>query len=189
MQRKMCVTQNTDGGRHIFGFEKMKLTLFIVLMAILVSSPVAGVPADTAADAAPKVIILSYHKTDGRRYPQAWYDFQLEEDGRFMLTNSTNRSQREALRAEVPAYVADSLAQIVREEKMSKYKEHYTQPHKILDGTSWSLYVRMDDKTSFSSSGYMAWPKGDGLERLNTYLGNLWKLVEGQAEVIDLWER
>ena len=140
-------------------------------------------------EAAQKVIILSYHKTDGRRHPQAWYDFQLEEDGRYMLVNSTNRYQREALRAEVPAYVADSLAQIVREEKMSKYKEHYTQPDTILDGTSWSLYVRLDDQTSFSSSGYMAWPKGDGLERLNTYLGNLWKEVEGKAEVIDLWER
>ena len=155
----MCVTQNTDSG----GGAKM--------------------------EAVRKVIILSYHKTDGRRYPQAWYDFQLEKDGRYMLINSTNRSPKEALRAEVPAYVADSLAQIVREEKMAKYKESYTHPHKILDGTSWSLYVRLDDKTSFSSSGYMAWPKGDGLERLNSYLGNLWKEVEGQAEVIDLWGR
>ncbi len=164
------------------------LTVLIILMALLVSSPVTGASTDADSEAAPKVIILSYHKTDGRRHPQAWYDFQLEKDGRYMLTNSTNRSPKEALRAEVPAYVADSLAQIVREEKMGKYKEHYTQPHKILDGTSWSLYVRLDDKTSFSSSGYMAWPRGDGLQRLNTYLCNLWKEVEGKAEVIDLWE-
>ena len=137
-------------------------------MALLVSSPVTGASTDADSEAAPKVIILSYHKTDGRRHP--------------------HRSPKEAWRAEVPAYVADSRAQIVREEKMGKYKEHYTQPHKILDGTSWSLYVRLDDKTSFSSSGYMAWPRGDGLQRLNTYLCNLWKLVEGQAEKIDLWE-
>ena len=181
MQRKIWATQITNS-------EIRMLTVLIILMALLVSSPVTGASTDADSEAAPKVIILSYHKTDGRRHPQAWYDFQLEKDGRYMLINSTNRSPKEALRAEVPAYVADSLAQIVREEKMGKYKEHYTQPHKILDGTSWSLYVRLDDKTSFSSSGYMAWPRGDGLQRLNTYLCNLWKLVEGQAEEIDLWE-
>ena len=104
------------------------LTVLIILMALLVSSPVTGASTDAVSEAAPKVIILSYHKTDGRRHPQAWYDFQLEKDGRYMLINSTNRSPKEALRAEVPAYVADSLAQIVREEKMGKYKEHYTHP-------------------------------------------------------------
>ena len=105
-----------------------------------------------------------------------------------MLVNSTNRSPKEALRAEVPAYVADSLAQIVREEKMSKYKEHYTQPYTILDGTSWSLYVRFDDKTSCVSSGYEAWPEGDGLKKLQAFLREVWLQVEEKAEEIDLWK-
>ena len=156
--------------------------ILIVLMSLLVC------PCTSASqpDARPKVITLSYHKTDGRRYPQAWYDFRMEENGSYTLVNSTNRSLEKGLQAVVPADVADSLAQIVREEKMTKYKEHYKPPFEILDGTSWSLYVRFEDKTSLSSSGYMAWPRGDGLKRLNNYLDNLWKQVEGQAEEINL---
>ena len=167
---------------------KMKLTVFIILMALLVSSPVAGAPTDTVADAAPKVIILSFHKSDGRVWPDAWYDFQLEKDGRYTLSNSTQRSRTRAMKAEVPAYVADSLAKIVIEENMKDYEYSYKPPFQVLDGTTWSLYVRFDDKTSCVSSGYEAWPEGNGLKRLQEYLREVWQQVEENAEEIDLWK-
>ena len=164
------------------------LTVFIILMALLVSSPVAGAPTDIVVDAAPKVIILSFHKSDGRTWPDAWYDFQLEKDGRYTLSNSSLRSRTRAMKAEVPAYVADSLAKIVIEENMKDYEYSYKPPFQVLDGTTWSLYVRFDDKTSCVSSGYEAWPEGNGLKRLQEYLREVWLQVEEKAEEIDLWK-
>jgi len=180
LQRKMWTAQ--------FHIVKRMLTAFIILMALLTSSPVVGASADTTSAAAPKVIILSYHKSDGRTWPDAWYDFQLEKDGRYTLSNSTQRSRTKAMKAEVPADVADSLAKIVIEENMKDYEYSYKPPFQVLDGTTWSLYVRFDDKTSCVSSGYEAWPEGNGLKRLQEYLREVWLQVEEKAEEIDLWK-
>ena len=142
-----------------------------------------------AANPSPKkVVSLSYHQTSDNEQPDTWFDLRVDKEGVCTLTNCTRRSQREALRAVVPAEVADTLAQIVKDEKMERYKDHYEPPFTVYDGWQWSLYIRFDDKSSISSGGHMECPSGDGLKRLEEYLNEVWAQVdESQAEIVDIW--
>ena len=156
----------------------------MALMALLsISSNAKPAAGDT-----PRVVSLSYHQTSSNAWPDLWYDFRREDDGTYTLTNCSRRSKREALRAVVPAEVADTLAQIAKEEKMDKYKSYYAPPFQVYDGWQWELHISFDNKTSLSSSGHMARPDGDGLDRLENYLKEVWSQVdESQAEVVDVW--
>ncbi len=135
-----------------------------------------------------KVVSLSYHQTSTFAQPDVWFDLRVDKDGICTLTNSSRRLRTEALRAVVPAEVADSLAKIAREEKMDKYKDYYAPPFQVCDGWQWSLYIYFDDKSSISSSGHMECPSGEGLKRLEEYLNEVWSQVdETKAEIVDIW--
>ena len=167
LQRKIC--------------EPFMRRILIVLMTFLFSSCMAHSSAEL-----PRVVSLHFHKTNCSAIPEIWFDFKMDEDGSCTLINCSGRSEYEALQAIVPAKVADSLAKIAKEEKMTKYKEHYRPPFQVYDGWQWSLYIRFEDKTSCSSSGHMERPRGEGLKRLVEYLNEVWKQVEDKAETIDI---
>ena len=156
-------------------------TVLLVLMALTSLS--------SSANPSPKkVVSLSYHERSSMVEPTIWYDFEMAKDGSCTLTNSSGRSQKEALRAVVPAQVAERLAQIAEEEQMDKYEYHYEPPFQVYDGWQWELHVYFDDKSSISSSGHMKRPNGDGLKRLENYLNEVWSQVdENQAETVDIW--
>ena len=141
------------------------------------------------ADAsAPKVTALHFQETSSNEVPDVWFDFKTEKDGTCTLTNCTRRFPKEALRAVVPAEVADTLAQIAKEEKMDKYKSYYAPPFQVYDGWQWNLYIRFDDKTSIISSGRMERPSGEGLKHLENYLKEVWTQVdESKVEIVDIW--
>jgi hypothetical protein len=160
----------------------MRKSLVIILfMSLLIPS--------CAANTSPrKVVSLSYHQTSANEWPDIWFDLRMDKDSVYTLTNSSRRSKREALRAVVPAEVADNLAQIAEEEQMDKYEYYYEPPFPVYDGWQWSLYISFDDKSSVSSSGHMESPRGDGLKRLEEYLKEVWaKVDESQAEIVDIW--
>lgn len=56
--------------------------------------------------------------------------------------------------------VFDSLQQIVLKHKMYRYEGQYQPQFTILDGQSWSLYVKYASKKTISAGGYMAGPDG-----------------------------
>ena len=135
-----------------------------------------------------KVVSLSYHERSSMVEPTIWFDFNVAKDGVCTLTNSSGRSPMEALRAVVPAKVAKHLAQIVKDEKMDKYKDYYEPPFQVYDGWQWKLHIYFDDKSSISSSGHMERPNGEGLKRLEEYLNEVWSQVdENQVETVDIW--
>ena len=170
LQRKMYGMNN-----HI-----IKNVLFVLMALVSLSC--------NANQSPKKVVSLSYHQTSSNAWPDVWFDLRVDKEGVCTLTNCTGRSQREALRAVVPAEVADSLAKIAQEEKMDKYESYYAPPFQVYDGWQWSLYIRFDDKSSISSSGHMERPNGDGLKRLEEYLKEVWaKVDESQAEIVDIW--
>ena len=158
-----------------------KSIALIVLMSLVIPS--------CMADQSPKkVVSLKYHERGSMVEPTIWFDFEMTKDGSCTLTNSSGRSRKEALRAVVPAEVADSLAKIAQEEKMDKYESYYAPPFQVYDGWQWSLYISFDDKSSVSSSGHMESPRGDGLKRLEEFLKEVWSQVdESQAEIVDIW--
>ena len=56
--------------------------------------------------------------------------------------------------------VFDSLQNIVLKHKMYYYTGHYQPEFDILDGQSWSLYVKYASRKTISAGGYMAGPDG-----------------------------
>jgi hypothetical protein len=64
----------------------------------------------------------------------------------------------------------DSFKQIIIEEKMYKYKEHYRPSMEVLDGEGWHFAAKFSDGTRIYSSGSNAWPRGNGLGRIQGYL-------------------
>lgn len=72
--------------------------------------------------------------------------------------------------------VFDSLQQIVKKHKMYKYKGNYRPVFDILDGKSWSLYVKYASGKTISANGYMDGPRGyrDAFEDIQNCL-NHWK--------------
>ena len=135
-----------------------------------------------------KVVSFSYHQTSANEQPDVWFDLRMDKDGVCTLTYCSRRSLKEALRAVVPAEVAERLAQIAEEEKMDNYKNYYEPPFTVYDGWQWKLHIYFDDKSSISSGGHMERPSGEGLQRLEDYLNEVWSQVdESQAETVDIW--
>lgn len=56
--------------------------------------------------------------------------------------------------------VFDSLQVMVQKYKMYNWSGHYQPEFDIMDGTSWSLYVRYASRKTISAGGYMAGPDG-----------------------------
>ena len=56
--------------------------------------------------------------------------------------------------------VFDSLQAIIQQQKVYTWSGHYQPEFDILDGTSWSLYVKYKSRKSISAGGYMAGPDG-----------------------------
>lgn len=158
------------------------LTYIMLLNMALFSSSCAG-------ENARKTVWLGYHEYTSAAYATVHYDFQQESDGGFTLINCANRSPEEALIAIVPDKVADRLAEIVAEEKMSRYRKEYRALTHMEDGTSWDLSIQFEDGSTISSSGYSKRPRGNGLQGLKAYLDSVWEQVKDSARTVNLYEK
>ena len=69
---------------------------------------------------------------------------------------------------------------IIEEEKMYTFKERYLPSMEVLDGEGWSFDAKFADGSSIDSHGSNAWPKGNGLGRIRSYME---QLVEDGIEV------
>lgn len=67
----------------------------------------------------------------------------------------------------------EKLKQIIVEEKMMKYKEHYRPVFEVLDGYMWHFEATFSEGARVYSSGSNARPGGDGLNRVREYLTEL----------------
>ena len=142
-----------------------------------------------ASENARQVAWLGYHEYASAAYAAVHYDFQQESDSSYTLINCANRSPEEALIAIVPDEVADRLAEIVAEEKMSRYREEYRPLTHMEDGTSWDLSIQFGDGSTVTSSGYSKRPRGNGLQRLEAYLDEVWEQVKDSARTVNLYEK
>ena len=78
-------------------------------------------------------------------------------------------------RVNVDARAMDRLCEIIKEEKMYKYKQHYDPPVQVLDGYTWLFSAEFAGNQSIYSGGSNALPGGDGLERIRDLFKELVK--------------
>ena len=133
------------------------------------------------AKAVPETPIASmeYRVDNATRYPTLHFILRRDDDGRYWLTNASNCDPELAHAIEVPASFAEQLKQIVVEERMLAYKEHYIswRHRHVCGGDMWRFNLSfVDSDTAIASSGYMVYPKGNGLNRIEQLCRQQWPL-------------
>ena len=100
------------------------------------------------------------------------YEGRVKQDsnGNFVLT-AMKENYGPLFQKQISKEAVDSFKQIIIEEKMYKYKEHYRPSMEVLDGEGWHFAAKFSDGTRIYSSGSNAWPpRGNGLGRIQGYL-------------------
>ena len=123
---------------------------------------------------------MEYRVHNATRYPTRHFILRRDTDGHYRLTNGTNCDIENAPTIEVPASFAHQLRQIVTEERMLSYKESYNsfRHRHVCGGSSWRLSIRfVDSDTAVESSGYMVYPKGNGIERMEQLCRETWETM------------
>lgn len=128
------------------------------------------------------ITYFSYSKGGGmRRFDGFKYLVEATKDGRAHFRFNEDYPDEKDFTID-DCSVFDSLQQIVLKHKMYKYDGHYKPDFDILDGQSWSFYVKYASGATISAGGYMAGPNGygDAFQEVRDCLDH-WK--ETQAEV------
>jgi len=122
------------------------------------------------------IAFMEYRVDNATRYPTFHFILRLDADGQYRLTNGTNCDPELAHAIEVPASFAEQLKQIVVEERMLAYKEHYIswRHRHVCDGDMWRFNLSLADSTAVASSGFMKYPKGNGLNRIEQLCRATW---------------
>ena len=105
---------------------------------------------------------FSFSNSGGmRRFSGFRYQIETTEDNKVhFLFNEGYPDEKEFTLDDHSVF--DSLQKIVVKHKMYKYSGHYQPKFDILDGHSWSLYIKYASKKKIDAGGYMAGPDGYG---------------------------
>ena len=141
----------------------MKKCMFYMIAGIL-SLIGCGTPEPTGE-------LLSVDYTHSGTMAGYIYEGRVKQDsnGNFVLT-AMKENYGPLFQKQISKEAVDSFKQIIIEEKMYKYKEHYRPSMEVLDGEGWHFAAKFSDGTRIYSSGSNAWPRGNGLGRIKGYL-------------------
>lgn len=107
-----------------------------------------------------------------------YYKVELAEDGSVRISYSNEGRWGPIKVYRGPADALETIDKMIADGKLNKLHKEYKNPMHILDGWSWSLYIRYE-KGSIDSGGYMAKPSQGlwaAIEGINAYIDTL--LVE-----------
>ena len=128
------------------------------------------------------ITAMEYCVDNATRYPTCHFVLRMDEDGRYWLTNGTGCDIENAPSVEVPVDFVEQLKQIVIEERMMGYKAEYSswRHRHVCGGDMWRFTLSFaDSETAVSSFGYMVYPKGNGLSRLEQLCRTTWEKMKG----------
>ncbi len=152
----------------------MNQKLFLILLTMLLNLFAGCTHAKPVPDS--PIAFMEYRVDNATRYPTLYFILRRDDDGRYWLTNASNCDPELAHAIEVPASFAEQLKQIVVEERMLAYKEHYLswRHRHVCGGDMWRFHLSLADSTAVSSSGFMKYPKGNGLYRVEQLCRATW---------------
>ncbi len=115
------------------------------------------------------IIYLEYTESGTMRGYQ--YEGRVERDstGAFVLT-AMKENYGPLFQKQIGKEEMKRLRQIVQEEKMYNYKEHYRPRLQVLDGYGWHFEAKFSEGDKIYSSGSNARPGGNGLGRIHACL-------------------
>lgn len=133
---------------------------------------------------------LEYHESGSMAEPYWYFKLFTEDKGQhYWLINASKCHRSQARRVAVPVDYVKQIWPIVNEEQMCSYQRDYRSEWDVLDGRSWNIYITfLDSRKCVYSSGYEAWPGGNGIERIEQWCSDTWKALEKKAEPYPLTE-
>ena len=138
--------------------------LFYLLSLVI---PISGCASDKPKGA---VVSYEYIHRECMAFPRVYYLVSADADGKQTLTYSKDDGVQHTVALQED--VLGKIGAIAKSHKLHRLKDHYTPPFQILDGYSWTLYIRYESG-SVSSSGTNARPSKklkEGIEAINDYL-------------------
>ncbi len=129
------------------------------------------------------VASMEYRVDNATLYPTLHYALRRDSDGHYWLTNGTGCDIVHAPCVQVPDTFAEQLRQIVIEERMLAYKANYSswRHRHVSGGSMWRIHLTFaNSETEVSSSGYMVYPKGNGLDRIQQLCRETWETCSHQ---------
>lgn len=119
-----------------------------------------------------QLVLMEYTKTGTMAGYMYFGRVEKLSDGTFVVT-AMKEEYGKLYRKKIGKTELEKLKQIVVEEKMMKYKEHYRPIFDVLDGYMWHFEATFSDGARVYSSGNNATPGGNGLGRVREYLTEL----------------
>ena len=128
-----------------------------------------------------QLVLLEYTKS-GTMAGYAYFGrVEKMSNGSFVVI-AMKKSYGELYQKKIGKEELEKLKQIIVEEKMMKYKEHYRPIFEVLDGYMWHFEATFSDGSRVYSNGSNAQPSGNGLERVREYLT---ELVTDATQTVD----
>ena len=104
-----------------------------------------------------------HYSTGNMMYSYVNYDIDKNEDGKFIAKIKPNDiPDEEAKEVEVDEDTLNKVIEVLNEYDVLSWDKFNKSDKNVLDGNSFSLYMKIDDKNSVEASGYMEWPKNYG---------------------------
>ena len=132
----------------------------------------------------PVVERLEYRENGSMAEPNWYFKLECGEEGKhYWLINASKCHRMEARRVEVPMSFVNQIKQIVDEEDMYSYQRDYKSQYEVLDGRSWTIYITFfNSRKRVYSSGYEAWPAGNGINRIEQLCDKTWEELKKKSE-------
>ena len=107
-------------------------------------------------------VLTYFHIGENGTYVGAGFDYEYRlEDGKGVISIRIDGVRSEdALILNADEQFVSKLESIIEEHKLRKWDGFSKSDNNVLDGSGFGFYVRYDDRSRISASGYMMYPKG-----------------------------
>ena len=137
----------------------MKYIIIVIGTIILLGVVVFSLPKLKPIEDIKDIKVFHYGTTDGMAiYDGVHYSIDYEDDKYMATIQKNGQSEEDAKKIEISKEKVEELEEILNKYEVSKWNGFKKSDKDVLDGHSFSLYIRLSDDTSIEASGYMKWP-------------------------------
>lgn len=120
-----------------------------------------------------RLLSYSYSRYGTMAEPDESYLLERKDDNSLRVECRTYRDTVDLTLTGAKAdAVCEAISNIVKEEKVYKFKPQYKTKFQVMDGWSWSMAIKFED-TVITSGGSNAGPNSSALSQIHEYLLSL----------------
>ena len=112
------------------------------------------------------------------------YELNFEDNKYIAKVKPSGVAEENKLVVEVSKDVVEKLSEIFKKYKVNKWDGFNKSQQNVMDGSSFSLTIRLIDDKSIHASGYMKWPKNysDVRDEINELFMDVYNKYRGNTE-------